>query len=66
MSMRCWPEVMDGICQSRIEGVYKMAMFSTDFKTSPHGGRYVFKRGLQWNNQLPGPRYGPGGLDHLP
>jgi hypothetical protein len=29
---KCWPEVKDGICQSRIAGVYKMAVFSTHFK----------------------------------
>jgi hypothetical protein len=46
---KCWPKVKDGICQSRIAGVYKKTMFSTHFKTSPHGGRYGFKRGLQWN-----------------
>lgn len=43
---KCWPGVKDGICQSRIAGVYKMVMFSTHFKTSSHGGRYGFKRGL--------------------
>jgi len=29
---KCWPEVNDGTCQSRIVRVYKMAMFSTHFK----------------------------------
>src|SRR5947209_3122010 len=46
---KCLPEVNDGICQSHIEGVYKMAMVFHTFQDSPRRGRYGFKRRIQWN-----------------